>query len=114
MKRILAATALLPLLTLGACGDTMGDRALSGGGIGAGTGLLAGLAFHRPVEGALVGGLLGAGVGAATTRDQVNMGQPVWRQNNNQNQGYNQGYQNQGYQNQNYQNQNYQGQNYQN
>jgi len=113
MKRILAAAALLPLLTLGACGDTMGDRALSGGGIGAGAGLLAGLAFHRPVEGALLGGLVGAGVGAVTTRDQVNMGQPVWRQNNqnyNQNQGYNQ---NSNY-NQNYQGQNYQGQNYQN
>ena len=70
MKRILAAAALLPLLTLGACGDTMGDRALSGGGIGA---------------------------GAVTTRDQVNMGQPVWRQGNNQN--YYQGYQGQNYQN---------------
>jgi osmotically inducible lipoprotein OsmB len=114
MKRIFAAAALLPLLTLGACGDTMGDRALSGGGIGAGAGLLAGLAFHRPLEGALIGGALGAGAGALTTRDQVNMGQPVWRQNNNQNQGYNQGYQNQNYQGQSYQNRNYQNQGYQN
>ena len=79
MKRILSVAALLPLLALGACGDTMGDRALSGGGIGAGAGALTGLLFGSPLTGALVGGALGAGAGAFTTRDQVNMGQPAWR-----------------------------------
>ncbi|HYC64127.1 MAG TPA: bacteriocin [Reyranellaceae bacterium] len=79
MKRILAAAALLPMLALGACGDTWGDRALTGGGIGAGAGLLGGLLFGSPLTGAIVGGAVGAGVGAATTRDQVNMGRPVWQ-----------------------------------
>lgn len=79
MKRILSVAVLLPLLALGACGDTMGDRALSGGGIGAGAGALTGLLFGSPLTGALVGGALGAGAGAFTTRDQVNMGQPAWR-----------------------------------
>jgi osmotically inducible lipoprotein OsmB len=79
MKRILVAAALVPMLALGACGDTVSDRALSGGGIGAGTGALIGLAVHRPLEGALIGGVLGAGAGAVTTSDQVNLGRPLWR-----------------------------------
>jgi hypothetical protein len=79
MNRILAVAALLPMLALGACGDTWGDRALSGGAIGAGAGGLGGLLFGSPLTGALIGGALGAGVGAVTTRDQVNIGNPVWR-----------------------------------
>ena len=79
MKRVLSASVLLPLLMLGACGDTWGERALSGGGLGAGVGALGGLLFGSPLTGALVGGALGAGVGAATTNDQINAGRPAWR-----------------------------------
>ena len=50
--------ALAGILALAACGNTTGDRALSGGAIGAGT---------------------GAGVGAATSPRDVNLGRPVWR-----------------------------------
>ena len=55
-------------LTLAACGDTWGQRAVTGGGIGAGTGAL--ISTLTPIgllPGALVGGAVGAGVGAATT-----------------------------------------------
>jgi osmotically inducible lipoprotein OsmB len=79
MKRVLTISALLPLLALGACGDTWGDRALTGGGIGAGAGALTGLLFGAPLTGALVGGAVGAGVGAVTTSDQFNGGRPMWR-----------------------------------
>jgi osmotically inducible lipoprotein OsmB len=56
------------LLGLAACGDTWGQRAVTGGGIGAGSGALLGVATgFNPLLGAVVGGAVGAGVGAATT-----------------------------------------------
>jgi len=50
-----------------ACGETPGQRALTGGAIGAGGGALVGAAAGNPLAGAVVGGLGGAAVGAATT-----------------------------------------------
>jgi hypothetical protein len=80
MKRIgLAATLLFSLLALGACGKSMGDRAISGGAMGAGVGALGGLLFDSPLEGALIGGVVGAGAGALTTSDQIDLGRPIWR-----------------------------------
>ena len=56
------------LLGVTACGDTWGQRAVPGGGIGAGTGALIGVATgFTPLAGALIGGAAGAGIGAATT-----------------------------------------------
>lgn len=80
MKRITLAIALLgSLTTLGACGNTTSDRALSGGGIGAGVGAVGGLLVGAPLEGALIGGAVGAGAGALTKQDQINLGKPIWR-----------------------------------
>ncbi len=75
MTVIAAAT----LLFLSACGQTTGDRALSGGGIGAAGGAVAGALVGAPLAGALIGGAVGAGAGALTTSDQVNLGRPIWR-----------------------------------
>jgi osmotically inducible lipoprotein OsmB len=51
-----------------ACGDTWGQRAVTGGGIGAGTGAIIGAVTPMgPLTGALIGGAVGAGAGAATT-----------------------------------------------
>ncbi len=73
-----AATAMacIAMLTLvSACGDTQGQRALSGGAIGAGVGTIGGaLISSNPVAGALVGGIAGAGIGAATNKSQINFG----------------------------------------
>jgi hypothetical protein len=56
------------LLGVTACGDTWGQRAVTGGGIGAGSGAVIGAVTGMgPLTGALVGGAVGAGVGAATT-----------------------------------------------
>jgi osmotically inducible lipoprotein OsmB len=64
---------ILGLLT--ACGNTPGQRALSGGGIGAGTGAVgAAVLGADPVTGALVGGAIGAVTGAATTKKQIDLG----------------------------------------
>lgn len=80
MKRtILAMTIILSTVSLAACGNTTGDRALSGAGIGAGAGLLGGALVGAPVEGALIGGAVGAGAGALTDSDQIDLGKPVWK-----------------------------------
>lgn len=64
-KLIVMATILLSAT---ACGDTWGQRAVTGGAIGAGAGAGVGAVTGMGVlPGALVGGAVGAGVGAATT-----------------------------------------------
>ena len=65
-----AIALVLPLaLMVSACGDTWGQRAVTGGAIGAGTGVAVGALVGWPIIGtALVGGLGGAVVGAATTK----------------------------------------------
>src|SRR3546814_8011879 len=71
---LLAATAAVLLLgsvSLGACGDTKGDRAMSGGAIGAGAGAVGGLLVGSPVAGAVIGGAAGAAAGALTDKDQI-------------------------------------------
>ena len=78
MNRLVLLTSL-SLLALSACGHSTGDRALSGGGIGAGVGLVGGALVGAPVEGALIGGAVGAGTGALTNSDQINLGRPIWK-----------------------------------
>jgi len=66
MGKYIALAAVL--LGLTACGDTWGQRAITGGGIGAGSGALLGvLTGFNPLVGLLIGGAAGAGIGAATT-----------------------------------------------
>ena len=80
MKRIgLAATLAFALLALAACGHSTGDRALSGGAIGAGVGAVGGALLGAPLGGALIGGAVGAGAGALTSSDQIDLGRPIWR-----------------------------------
>lgn len=73
---LVTATAL----TLGACGQSRTDRALSGGGIGAGTGAVgSAILGGDPVTGAVVGGAVGAAAGGLTDQDDLDLGRPVWR-----------------------------------
>lgn len=70
MKSKIVALIGLPLvaLTLSGCGETWGERAATGGAIGAGTGLAVGAIAGWPLLApALIGGAVGAGIGAATT-----------------------------------------------
>jgi osmotically inducible lipoprotein OsmB len=56
------------VLATTACGNTMGERALTGGAIGAGSGAAVGAVTGVGVlPGAVIGGAVGAGVGAVTT-----------------------------------------------
>ena len=68
MKTKIAALLLVPLaLSVSACGDTWGERAATGGAIGAGSGLAIGALAGWPLIGpTLIGGAVGAGIGAAT------------------------------------------------
>ncbi|KAA2214771.1 YMGG-like glycine zipper-containing protein [Teichococcus oryzae] len=66
-------------LGLGACGYSTGDRAASGGLLGAGTGAAIGSFSGNAGAGALIGGAAGAAGGALTGPDTVNLGRPAWR-----------------------------------
>lgn len=61
-------------LSLVACGETKGERALSGAGVGAGVGAAAGaIAGGSLVTGAAIGAAAGAATGALTDKDQINL-----------------------------------------
>ncbi len=71
MSVIKLAAAFAILLSVAACGDTWGQRAVTGGAIGAGSGAVVGGATGVGVlPGALIGGAVGAGVGAAPTPER--------------------------------------------
>lgn len=68
--RLSKYVVMLAIVAVGAsgCGDTWGQRAVTGGGIGAGSGAVLGALTPLGVlPGALIGGAVGAGVGAGTT-----------------------------------------------
>jgi osmotically inducible lipoprotein OsmB len=68
------------VLMLAACGQTAGDRAISGAGIGAGVGALGGaVAGGSALTGAAIGGAVGAATGALTDENDVNLGKPAWK-----------------------------------
>lgn len=61
-------------LGLSACGNTKGERALSGAGIGAGVGAAgSALTGGSPWTGALVGGAVGGAAGALTDKSQIDL-----------------------------------------
>lgn len=72
--------AIAALTLLAACGDRPGERALSGGGIGAGVGAVGGaLLGGDPVTGAVVGGAVGAAAGGLTKKSDIDLGKPIWK-----------------------------------
>ena len=64
---------ILAAVVLSGCGTAMGDRGLSGAGIGAGIGLIGG------PPGVVVGGIVGAGVGMVSSPRSIDLGKPFWR-----------------------------------
>jgi hypothetical protein len=82
MSRFLTTTLVLSSLTLAlaGCGQSTGDRAVSGGLLGAGAGAAVGAVTGGSAgTGALIGGAIGAVGGAATSPRNVDLGRPVWR-----------------------------------
>ncbi len=80
MNRFVPAVVVLAALSLAGCGHQPGERAVSGGLIGAGTGAVVGAVIGAPILGAaVIGGAIGAVGGAATSPDQVDLGKPAWK-----------------------------------
>ena len=81
MKQIdICAIGVLMVLATTACGSNQGERALSGGGIGAGVGALGSAAVGgNPVTGAVIGGAAGAATGAFTKQSDIDLGRPAWK-----------------------------------
>jgi hypothetical protein len=70
-KSFLALTACL---FLAACGTSKGDRALSGGAIGAGVGAVgSSAAGGSATTGGVLGGAVGAATGVLTDEDDINL-----------------------------------------
>jgi hypothetical protein len=80
MRRLCAALAISGLALLAACGQSTGDRALSGGALGAAGGAaIGGITGGSVLGGAVLGGAVGAAAGALTSPGDVNLGRPAWR-----------------------------------
>lgn len=79
MRKTSIALLALASIGLGACGYSTGDRAASGGLLGAGAGAGIGALSGNAGAGALIGGAAGALGGAATSPNTVNLGRPAWR-----------------------------------
>lgn len=78
LRTLLSMSIGVALLGLTACGQSTGDRALSGAAIGAGAGAVGGWAVGAPVTGAVVGGAAGGATGALTDEDDIDLGDPIW------------------------------------
>lgn len=72
------ALTFFVVATLGGCGSTNKDRAVSGGSIGAGVGTVTGLAIGGPLAGLVLGGVFGAATGLATDESIIDLGEPLW------------------------------------
>ena len=81
LRGIAMGVVLVPLaLSLAGCGYNRGDRAVSGGLIGAGGGAaIAAVTGGSPLAGAAIGGGVGALGGALTSGNDINLGRPIWR-----------------------------------
>lgn len=78
MRRVMGLLAIG--LFLAGCGSTPGERSVSGAGIGAGAGALIGAVTGLSVvHGALIGAGAGALTGALTNKENLNIGEPIWK-----------------------------------
>jgi osmotically inducible lipoprotein OsmB len=87
MKRFILLSALA-MFALSACGTTQGDRAASGGLLGAGAGAAIGSLSGNAGAGAVIGGVAGAAAGVLSDPCTLNLGDPVWRNQNASRQDY--------------------------
>ena len=80
MRKTNLALLLLAGLGLGACGYSTGDRAVSGGLLGAGAGAgVSALTGGNLGADAVIGGAAGAAGGDGAGGRKVNFGRPAWR-----------------------------------
>ena len=81
MKQLRPLVLVLAFLALAGCGTDRFDRALSGSGIGAGSGAVGAAIVGGPIGGAaLLGSAAGAAIGGLSDPSTINLGRPFWRQ----------------------------------
>lgn len=73
LKNVMIGSAFVAALALAGCGTSPGERAISGGLLGAGAGAAIGAAAGNPAAGAAIGGVAGAAVGAVSDPCDVNL-----------------------------------------
>ena len=81
MRRMLTLVVMAVLaVSVAGCGYNRGDRALSGGLLGAAGGAgIAAVTGGAPLVGAAIGSAAGALGGALTSGHDINLGRPIWR-----------------------------------
>ena len=79
MKKIIIGILAASTLALAGCGSNPGERAVTGGLLGAGAGAAIGAAAGNPAAGAAIGGVAGAVAGAATSPCDVDLNAPGGR-----------------------------------
>lgn len=78
MRSIIVVVVCAPLV-LSACSSDTGDRVASGAGIGAAAGAVVGAVTGLTVlEGVLIGAAAGGLTGGLTSEDVINLGDPIW------------------------------------
>jgi osmotically inducible lipoprotein OsmB len=77
-KHFLFTILAIGSLTLTACGETPGCRALTGAGVGAAGGAVLGALGGNALLGAVAGGATGAVVGGVTSPRQINGPSPCY------------------------------------
>lgn len=79
MLRTLAIGAVLAsALAVAGCGTTPGERAVTGGMLGAAGGAAIGAVTGSAATGAAIGGVAGAAAGAVTDPCDLDLGTPFW------------------------------------
>jgi hypothetical protein len=79
IRTVLPAAALVAALVVSGCGTNPGDRAASGALLGAAGGAAIGAAAGNAALGAAAAPVGGAVIGAATDPCDLNLGDPVWK-----------------------------------
>lgn len=75
----ITAVLLSAVLFLSACGSSTGDRAASGAGIGATAGAVVGAVTGLSVlQGVVIGAAAGGVIGGVTDESTINLGDPIW------------------------------------
>ncbi len=82
MRKTVLPVAVAAIILSG-CGTTPTERTTSGAGIGAAAGAVVGAVTGLSVaQGAVLGAVAGGATGALTKKEQVNLGEPAWKQTN--------------------------------
>lgn len=78
LRTLAIGAVMASALAIAGCGTTPGDRAVSGGMLGAAGGAVIGAATGNPATGAAIGAVAGAATGAMTDPCDLDLGTPFW------------------------------------